>query len=654
MNDGQLNIGTPANASGEGFAGSSVSARGFTLAEVLVAVAAVLILTVAIGQLFGSVQQLVGTSSAVGEVDQTARIIEDQLRSDFEGLRQMPQEAAFMVIRSVVQGDKNGNGRVDANEGERAIYVSEANRAFDIENGLDAYAPGSRAITTRMDDLVFLSEATADGAFYTQQTAGLEATSVSEDYAIVSWGIGLRPFVKVDELLTDGDGLVREIDVTEPDTYPIRTAAPDGILVGDAWYDAFGAEGSRNEYAGRFPLTRHTLLLAGGNGFTFEDGSRSNVTEFRAVAPFALDAVTEFLLPDLEDTDEEGVPYVTGEEVLDSSGNLSTYEALADEEIVAPRAGLIRHGRVDIVPHSLLSLRRWMEGQIDLERGVGVDDGTPFDSGLLDITFETEVFSPEERLTPASDRGELDSPLWLRYPRQGQTLSGLAVQQLNTRGVKQALAGLVTRRLVEDRPPLIRRVQTLEEGARAEDELLDLTGVVAGGCSRFEVAWSNGERWPQEFSRLEVAGPDGVDGTEDDVVIEPGELVWFDRDFTFQEYVEAYGDQPGAGRLALPPVFSEFDGNERSRRLGTVFVGDPDLAPYGDDEVDRTGGDPEGEYEYWSIWGFRYPTRSSNGFDQYGSSWLKPRLIRVRATLHDQQSRLEGGREFEMIFAVRD
>jgi len=63
--------------------------RAFTLAEIVVAVGASVLLTVGVGQIFQSVGSIVSQGAAIAEVDQLARSIERQIRDDFDALNQM-------------------------------------------------------------------------------------------------------------------------------------------------------------------------------------------------------------------------------------------------------------------------------------------------------------------------------------------------------------------------------------------------------------------------------------------------------------------------------------------------------------------------------------------------------------------------------------
>ncbi|HVZ94875.1 MAG TPA: prepilin-type N-terminal cleavage/methylation domain-containing protein, partial [Phycisphaerales bacterium] len=74
--------------------------RGFTLTELIVAIGATALLMIGIAQVFASVSRVVGSGSAVAELDQLARAVERQLREDFSSLSQMRADETFMAIRS--------------------------------------------------------------------------------------------------------------------------------------------------------------------------------------------------------------------------------------------------------------------------------------------------------------------------------------------------------------------------------------------------------------------------------------------------------------------------------------------------------------------------------------------------------------------------
>lgn len=72
--------------------------RGFTLTELMVAIAVLLVVIIATGKIFGTASQVTGIGQATADVQQEAAALERQLRQDFEDL----STEGFFVIRQVV------------------------------------------------------------------------------------------------------------------------------------------------------------------------------------------------------------------------------------------------------------------------------------------------------------------------------------------------------------------------------------------------------------------------------------------------------------------------------------------------------------------------------------------------------------------------
>ncbi|GAB4519714.1 MAG: hypothetical protein Tsb0013_23480 [Phycisphaerales bacterium] len=123
------------------------------------------------------------------------------------------------------------------------------------------------------------------------------------------------------------------------------------------------------------------------------------------------------------------------------------------------------------------------------------------------------------------------------------------------------------------------------------------------------------------------------------------------------------GEPPTSGR-AKRLIGFESGLNLDPVTLGSISDGsfsDPDneFAAY---SAQLTGGRlPDEGDEYLAVFGFRVPNaiRDQVDFssvqsvdDGYSRAWPKPRFIRIRATLHDRQFRLENGRTYEFVFEI--
>lgn len=138
------------------------------------------------------------------------------------------------------------------------------------------------------------------------------------------------------------------------------------------------------------------------------------------------------------------------------------------------------------------------------------------------------------------------------------------------------------------------------------------------GCSNFEVAWSTGEvNYPE------------------------GELVWFDINNPANPYAfhpgktnrEVDEQTPSDARVwylseILPPGSGVND---------NFFSVIPNQTEYGREDL------------YYAVFGLFVPV---DGDQTRRDAWPWPKLIRVRATLHDPQGRIEGGRDFEFFFNI--
>ncbi|MEO1129946.1 MAG: hypothetical protein AAFX05_09625, partial [Planctomycetota bacterium] len=358
-----------------------------------------------------------------------------------------------------------------------------------------------------------------------------------------------------------------------------------------------------------------------------------------------------------------------------------------------PNGRIMRHGRSDICAQSLADVIRWVEGSEDL---VGVSIGT---AGIGDASAYTN--GRWDLGNALQDTGTFDYRLWERAGIKG-SFSALTVPNLqnryryNLRNVQSALAGMLSRPLVETEPPDLRAdYSNIAVGERpsAQDDLMDAHAIFAERCSRFEIAWSDGTVWlSRDTVEVDSRHNDGVP----ERVLRPGDVIWFDMDFTvadlyevledtsglnYQEIVDVYprpNPDPEVGPNGFGP-FGSFPTDPLNRfatdrtHLGALNVAG--FTPAGPDGRLQsvyanfwTGGVPSftaGDLskEYLAIFGFRKPLLTDT--PQFGPAetiletdgymaegWQKPKLIRVRATLHDSQDRIDLGRTYEFVFRI--
>lgn len=669
---------------------------GFTLTELLVAIGIVAALTVAIGQIFRSISKVVSTGTAIAECDQLARTIERQLRDDFNAFRQVAPEETFLAIRMREVGDVNRNGRLDPDE--TAIYLTREDRDADIDAGLGPYESSpdgrrvSRAVTRRLDDMVFIASG-GQGGFDTYQLDHLKnpadnnvrlVPAYSSQFARLYWGHALRPAP---------DPEWPPADPTDPATprIPNKQYVPDGDFgqrAGDEnrfHHNPSSADGavtsqSRNEVAGEFLLARQQTLLAGGDitGHPQADQAVAPIGNGREYAPY---------LRDLES--RARFRGQTNFVPLLDDGRPATETYVQDDLFTPdfPEPRLLAWGRVDICAQSRDDVQRWLEGEPPEWPGNAPPSASPFRGGGLADPEETDDGS-------AVNLDDVNSPLWRRFAVGASNNAGSNAETnfaANIRGFRQAIAGVFFRPLAESVPPAIDRDPTGAGAARVQpaDALMDAHAVIASRCSNFEIAWTD----------RTVALRD-IDLDSDNIPeVSAGDLIWFDitplktgdqpesfvrstctawsavpgfptklrvpvpRPADSIDYARYRPDSgPGTGANPNHPLAVDFPEPTTGRRdtnLDTWTANRDSFSTSGPGMVsgvynpDIAGGAPidgpelfDNQPEYFAIW----PFRQINASGAYGAPVSKDILVRVRMTLHDSQMRLTSGRTYEFIF----
>lgn len=641
------------------FVAAERGGSGFTLAELIVSVAAVALLTVGIGQLFNSVGKLVSAGAALAETDQFARALESQMRADFASLSGMRSEDTFMVIRNRRLGNVDRDRFLDA--GEKAIYINSEDQDADRRLDVDPYARGSKAVTVRLDEVMFLAAAGSDSASAQRAAPGDEAPGIA-NVIRVYYGHGLRPPAN------------RAFDIQNPPSgrtgnVPPRVFFPDGDfgdppLTDNRYFptgapDEFGpyrfVQG-RNQFAGDWLFLRQPLLLTGGlaAGFASSPPPGSRRMEWGYV-PF---------IRGLENTSRSFDWWEAGAQPMDDT----EYPAV-DADFLGPFARALHQGRTDICAQSVDDVKRWLEGLAPSMDDADLVDASAFTNGRLDDDGAIE--SKWIGVRDGFPSQKIDAPLWKREgcppppppPLRDPCVSDVAVQAANHQRLISAIAGCLARFQAEDDPPLIDRRDVLAMGGAVAivdpprprfEQFMDMHAVIASRVSNFEIAWTDGQTWVYDdpFDRNNDDDPtdadgDGERGLSDN--INRGDVIWFDMDFW-----RDFSDN-GRGRSLLlhdpddvypnQPLFTSPEVRPGDRRTQLFDVGD---ARY---DALATGADDDGDgiNEYLAVFPFR--VADTTGRDWQGP-YPKPARIRVRFTIHDRQFRIPGGKQYEFQLAV--
>lgn len=480
--------------------------RGFTLLELLVALGVLLLLTLGINEVFRSVTRVVSVGSGIAETNAAARVIERQLRDDFLAFNRIPADQNFMVIRSRKLGDINGNGTLDTNttpgNGERALYLTDADRRHDLESGIDAYANNSRAVTVRLDEIAFLGAAPNGEYYESYQQFGMDSQGKREadhpvlaDSALITYGHGLRPYPDLDFDAT--------LDPTHANagTVMVRHNVPDGdfgqrggddnifALTGrpsegggvDEDYPRVSSR-ARNEFAGDFFVLRQAALLYGGEALGLRDGNNDvfagPVLDSRQVIPFVRDWEIAPRM-NLAVPGSSGLYQSTGGRRvrLDHPTDMPIRAQQGGQLVPQPR--LRRMGRSDIIAMTRADVQRWLEGiegppidsfyysfndeRIALQQ-VPRPDASPWSSGPFEVTNanNTDEVRNDPVISQVGGRmfGEPDDALW---PRQGwvtgrQDLNGNSLvddYEVRPYGDTRTANAPATIRTIDRRSPLL-------------------------------------------------------------------------------------------------------------------------------------------------------------------------------------------------------
>ncbi len=559
---------------------ASRALRAFTLAELLVAVSVVIVLSVALGQIFSQIGRLVRAGAAVSEVDQAARAIERQFRDDFAAISRLRSDESLFAIRSRVAGDANNDGAVPPSypnsTDERAIYLTQADKEADQRAGITPYqrdALGKKighGVTVRLDEMVFLARSEERSKFSSFQVNGAESQPVNADYARVYWGHGLKPGPARTPAGTAWD----PTKPTDLNNRPIRRLFPDTHSVpipndpsSDAtdanvqrtlnWGQVFGEPLTRNEFASEFTLLRHQLLLVGGRA---AGGALSDTRNprFGTITPQAVDAngaaraVPPFrtyapLIRDRENQVRSG----WGDASLANFFVLGNGWVYPAQTLAGPR--LIRWGRTDICAQDRDDVQRWLEGLITSSRYDLTDpafiptDATAFSAGMFDYSGDGSPGSQDYLLPPDVNR-RADAPLMEVVPSywgaSGLNLSGEQVLAGAATTLRTAVAGVFTRVLCDPAPPAPQRVstsagQSLASGSSTPepfpgDAAMDAHAVIAARCSSFEIAWNDGTVWNDPRPLRVYLGPVSPENLY--AQFNQGDLVWFDAVFPRRQF----------------------------------------------------------------------------------------------------------------------
>ncbi len=146
--------------------------RGFTIAELVVAIGLTVVLILGISRIFTIAKDTVSIGSSTSQLAEAGRAIERLIRKDFDGLT---RRDGVLVIRNEQLGD---GARSSAND--RPVYVDTEARSRNEDLGL-----------RRLDSLTFVSIGDYSSNQYRPGSQNI-ARNDSSQTAIITYGHGLR------------------------------------------------------------------------------------------------------------------------------------------------------------------------------------------------------------------------------------------------------------------------------------------------------------------------------------------------------------------------------------------------------------------------------------------------------------------------------
>ncbi len=574
----------------------------FTLMEVLVAIAASLLVALALAALFTTVGQTVTGGRRVSQFNTYATLIERQMREDFRNVTR----DGFLVIRHEY-----------ANAGPIPPAGFVENEPWRV--GLSAETPEVRRRFRRTDEILFFAVGDYSGS-REPLFPGYEARAGE---ARIYYGHGVRA-----DLLSPV--------LSAPQREALRVPAYDSGIVGttpqidpEIAFGRLGQEDRPNQLAGGWSLLRHQTLLTGQPATLMDPPTEeAAVYGIDVFDPVLRDRPRQVAL-------QPAAPSVFRQHnwaLSDPQNNPDEYTP--DRYLRAGTRGEIRSdfmmfqsGLIDIATTDLAQVRTFVEGMID----TGGNTIPPDDIQ----TFDDFVDNPPRLRTPQwSISGNAqqieDLHRWMR-----QALPADSNGDDFGQGFMDDFAGVRVR--YEPTPPGFRQLRrdftgtgsnvAFELADRINDQFMLASSVFVPRCTEFKVEWTFGL-------------------TNDD-----GELVWYGGSDLLDNNNNGIADE--AFIVPYEPADPDQEQAYVSRITGRVIAQEDansgDRHPIAPELI---YGRPDGTTEdLWSLnahFGYTDPT-SVQGGTQRPLPWAWPKLIRVTVTLADPND-TEIEETFQFVF----
>ena len=556
-----------------GLAGRGLKRRergGFTLVEMLIAVAAVGLIAVGLGKLFEKTGETVRIGRRVSNLNETAAMMERTMREDFSRM----SRNGFLVIRNRLVGPKVGT--------PLAVGLTK-----------DDLSPRER----RVDEVLFFRE----GRFGSKRDPVNPARYPIGSAARIYIGHGLP------QLLTP-NAVAYVPEINDSNSGPDPSAGISGVVAAPS----FGEDGP-SKYASKWILLRHEtvlsppLLTSKGQG----NGAPAGVVDPRLNGKWTDNRIQVGLQPAAADIFRVIAENYNGP--LPNPGALVRGQPISNQTVLLPR---FESGIVDVAATDLSQIRARVLNAQPLDQNylkqIRDDQGqaAPFSLERLNISvgpstdpYQRQALGVGESVAfVTQDPVRISDPVTTTNPQSIPTAARMKAWMIQAlpagpKPLNDPDPERERRMRCEAAPPDLNGVVTgtqvygtnggasgNEAFRRTDQAMLSASNFVVG-CTEFIVEWSFGERYPSDTNDPRTNPvPQAL----------RGQLIWHglprlgdvngDGDINNDEYVaHPYNsDEPSMIRLGLPTQTQQFNGF--SVREPLVTIGSP---PFTQEQLDN-------------------------------------------------------------------
>ncbi len=349
--------------------------RGFTLLEVLVAVAAVAIIATGLAAIFDSVGKTVTAGRRVSRVNQYGRLLEQQLRRDF---MRMTRDGFLAIRQQFADGD--GDGQFEPGDPSilgtpRATVGADDIPLYEDQPRANGDRPSDEWRARRIDEVLFFSRGEAKSARVAMGQTGWAQPTSKE--SMIYYGHGMRMNPEADEVDTNTRPYSNP-KVNETNSIARNVVNPNAKHLLGYHEDPLqpDEEANPNVYASKWILLRKQTLLIPPTltaqnrqaAFEFTDPLDAHLKDYdcqvagQPAAPSVFRSLNRLFTPDFDTSITNS--YATPDTHLwFVTGNAGNY-------IPSTGGPLLSSGIVDIATTSLAEIKSFVTGYANTDAAI--------------------------------------------------------------------------------------------------------------------------------------------------------------------------------------------------------------------------------------------------------------------------------------------